>query len=303
MSHSLHTAQKPSRRSARLSYRVAPYLFVAPAFVGIILLIVVPALLSFVASLFDIPLGRTIEWEWVGLDNYVRIFSDALVLIAFRNTIVYAAVTIIPGMIIGLLLALALERGTRGQRFARTLLFLPMTANLVAMAVIFRWIFAYQGGFVNQMLGVIGIPSINWLGDTQTSLFAVAVLGIWQTTSLCMLILLSGLTTIPTSIHEAARSDGIRGVRKIVTVVLPMMKPTMVFLTVYTVLQAVQIFDSVNVMTNGGPENSSETVMTATWKIGFKFFELGPASAISFVLVVVLMGVGLLRRRSFGAES
>ncbi|MBF4607605.1 sugar ABC transporter permease [Curtobacterium sp. VKM Ac-1393] len=258
--------------------------------------VIVPALLSFVASFFSVPLAGG-AWRFVGLDNYLRIATDTTVQRAIVNTVAYAAMTIVPSLVIGLVLALLAESVSRGRPFVRTALFLPMTANLVAMAVVFRWVFAYQGGFVNQVLGVVGVEPVNWLGDTHTSLVTVALVGVWRSASFSMMIFIAGFATIPGSVQEAARAEGIRGFRKLRHITLPMMRPTVVFATVLAILGSVQVFDTINVMTQGGPLYSTETILTETYKLGFQYFDLGSASALSFLLLVVLVAIGLVQRR------
>jgi multiple sugar transport system permease protein len=231
------------------------------------------------------------------------VLTDPLVLQSIGNTAIYSAITIIPSLAIGLGLALLADSVSRGRALVRTLLFLPMAANLVAMAVVFRWIFAYQGGFVNQVLGLVGIPAVNWLGDTSTSLVTVALVGVWRASSFAMMIFFAGLATIPGTINEATKAEGIRGFTKLTRITLPVMKPTVVFAVVITVLGSVQVFDTINVMTQGGPQGSSETILTMTWRLGFGYFDLGAASALSLLLLLVLIGVGILQRRVLSGGS
>jgi multiple sugar transport system permease protein len=297
------TAAQPPGLPRIRRVRWAPYLLVAPAMSGIGLFVIVPAILSLIGSFFSIPLAPGAQWQWVGLDNYQSVFTDPVVQHVLRNTLVYCTITIIPSLLIGLALALLADSIRHGRWLVRTALFLPMTANLVAMAVVFKWIFALQGGFANHLLSFVGVAPINWLNDTRYALVSVALVGVWRGASLTMLIFLAGLTTIPEVIHEAAAAEGIRGIAKLRTLTLPMMRPTIVFATVLSILTSVQVFDQINVMTQGGPQESSETALTYTWKLGFSYFQLGKASALSFVIIAVLILIGLLRRQAFSADS
>lgn len=281
---------------------LVPALMLLPAGVCTSLLVVLPAVLSFVASFFSVPLAGG-PWRFVGFANFERILTDPAVLQSLRNTLVYSLLTIVPSLLLGLGLALLAESVSRGRAFVRTALFLPMTANLVAMAVVFRWLFAFQGGFVNQLIGFFGIGSLNWLGDTRTSLLTVALVGVWRSASFSMMIFLAGFATIPGAVQEAAKAEGIRGFTKLTRLTLPLIRPTVVFATVLAVLSSVQVFDTINVMTQGGPQGSSETVLTMSWKLGFSYFDLGSASALSFLLLAVLIGVGLLQRRVLSGGS
>lgn len=290
------------RRRGPRGDRFAPALLVLPAGIAMTVFVIVPAILSLVASFFAVPLAGG-EWKFVGFTNFQRIITDPTVQQSMVNTLVYCVLTVVPGLAIGLVLALLAESVGRGRSWVRTALFLPMTANLVAMAVVFRWLFAYQGGFVNQVLGFVGMAPVNWLGDTDTSLLTVALVGIWRGASFSMMIFIAGLATIPTTIDEASRAEGIRGLPKLWRITLPMMKPTVVFATVLAILHSVQVFDAVNVMTQGGPLNSTETVLTQSYKLGFSYYDLGAASALSFLLLVVLITIGVLQRRLLTGEN
>jgi len=281
---------------------VVPVLFLVPAGIGIGVFVILPAVLSLVASFFSVPLAGG-AWQWVGIANFQRVLTDPAVLQAIGNTVVYSVITIVPSLVIGLSLALLANSISRGKPFVRTALFLPMTANLVAMAVVFRWLFAFQGGFVNQILGFAGIGAVNWLGDTDTSLLTVALVGVWRSASFSMMIFFAGLATIPGTLNEAAKAEGIRGFTKLWKITLPTMKPTVVFAVVLAILASVQAFDTINVMTQGGPQGSSETILTMSWKLGFGYFDLGAASALSFLLLIVLIGVGVLQRRVLSGGS
>lgn len=282
--------------------RWAPVIMVSPMAILASLFIFIPAVLTFIGSWFTIPLAGG-EWGFVGFANYQRIFSDARVIQAIINTVVYSVGTIVPSLAIGLLLALAADSLTRGRALVRTLLFLPMTANLVAMAVVFTFMFDFRSGVANSLLGMVGVAPINWLGSTDYSLLTVALVGIWRTASFTMMIFFAGLATVPDTMHEAARMEGINGWTRLVKITLPVMKPSVVFAVVMAVLQSVQAFDTVRVMTDGGPQHSSELILTMAWRMGFQYFDLGAASALSFLMVVALLAVGLWQRKVLSGKD
>ncbi|GAA1810006.1 MULTISPECIES: carbohydrate ABC transporter permease [Nesterenkonia] len=290
-----HTGKGQGRRHGLL--------LAAPALVLIFLFMFVPALISLTASFFDVSLSRGIRLEWVGLDNYRFLFEDRDVLLSLRNTLVYSLLTIIPSLIIGLGLAILASSLGRGRRCVQVLLFLPFAANLVAMAVVFRWIFALHGGFANELLGVIGVAPINFLGEEQYSLLTVAFVGIWRNTSLALIIFLSGLTSIPTAIHEACAADGLRGWHKLTSVTLPLLRPFTVFVVVMLILQAAQVFDTIHVMTGGGPLSSSETVLTMVYRLGMQQLKFGEAAALSTLLLITLIAIGIFRRRQLSGGT
>lgn len=281
--------------------RVAAVLL-APAMVLIGLFVVLPGVLAFVGSLFSIDLTNGADWTWVGVENFAAVLGDPAVQQSLVNTLVYCLLTIIPSLAIGLALALLAGSLGRGRTLAQTLLFLPFTANLVAMAVVFRYIFDFRGGFANQLLAVVGIGPVNFLGDAATALPTVAAVGVWRGAALAMIMFLAGLTAIPTAVHEACATDGITGLAKLRRVTLPLLRPITVFVTVLTVIQSVQVFDTIEVMTQGGPLGATETALTMTWRLGFTYYDLGQGAALSVLLLVVLVGVGVLRRSSIAGD-
>lgn len=291
----------PVSESARVGNRRADvraaFTFIAPAVLFVGLWTYFPAALAFLASFFQIPLSGD-GWRFVGLGNYASVIADSDVRQAVWNTVLYCVLSIVPSVALGLGAALLTNTVGHGRGLLSTLLFLPLTANLVAMAVVFQWVFAFNGGLANQVLALAGAAPVNFLAGDVTALPTVAALGVWRSASFCMVFFLAGLTTIPTSLHEAAAMDGLRGWAKLRWMVLPLLRPAVVLATVVATLQAVQIFEAIRVMTDGGPLGATESILTITWRIGFGFFQLGGAAALSFLLLVVLLVVGLLRRRA-----
>ncbi|GLK14148.1 ABC transporter permease [Streptosporangium carneum] len=288
------TGASPARRGTGQG-RIAAVLL-APAMLLITLFVILPGLLAFTAGLFRVDLTNGVRWTWSGVENFAAVLADPAVRQALVNTLVYCALTIVPSLVIGLGLALLANSFTRGRKVLQTLLFLPFTANLVAMAVVFRYIFDLRGGFANQALAVAGIGPVNFLGDTRYALPTVAAVGVWRGAALAMIMFLAGLTSVPTAVHEACAADGITRFTKLRLVILPLLRPTTVFVTVLTAIQAVQVFDTINVMTQGGPLGATETALTMTWRLGFAYYDLGQGAALSTLLLVVLVGAGVLRR-------
>lgn len=279
--------------------RIGGWALALPALILIGLFLLLPGVLALVGSLFHIDLGDRTVWRWVGLQNYTALFSDPAVVESIWNTVLYSAMTIIPSLVLGLGLALLVASFRRVRPLLQVLLFLPFATNMVAMAVVFRWIFANRGGFVNEALALVGLAPINFLGDSRYALITVALVGIWRLTSFVMIFYLAGLTSIPTALYEASAADGLGPWSTFRRVTLPLLRPTTVFATVMAVLQAVQVFDTVNVLTGGGPLGATETILTMTWRLGFVYFDLGQAAAVSTLLLVVLVLIGVLRRRAF----
>ncbi|WP_181781473.1 carbohydrate ABC transporter permease [Pseudonocardia pini] len=287
--------ERPATAPARPRRNWTAVALLAPAMTLIALFVVLPGVLAFAGALFTIDLTDN-SWEWAGLDNLATVLVDPAVQHSLVNTLVYSVLTIVPSLVAGVGLALLAQTFTRGRSLLQTLLFLPFTANLVAMAVVFRYVFDLRGGFVNQLLAVVGIAPVNFLGDTALALPTVAAIGVWRAAALAMVMFLAGLTAIPTAVHEACAADGVTGWTKLRRVTLPLLRPVTVFVTVLTILQSVQVFDTIDVLTGGGPQGATETVLTMTWKLGFEYYDLGQGAALSALLLVVLVGIGILRR-------
>lgn len=280
--------------------RATPWLLLLPALTILTIFVLVPVVLSYFASLFDIPLTG-LAWRYVGLDNYREAVRDPQIRRSLWNTFLYSLMTIVPSIGLGLALALLVDSFTRGRTILRTLLFLPVTSSLVAMAIVFQWIFGVRGGFINALLGLVGLGPINFLGSESTALPVVAAVGIWRYAAYNMVIYLAGLTAIPTSIREAVELDGIRGFARIRYIIWPLLGPSTVFVTVITIIQSIQVFETVSVMTQGGPLGATETLLFSIWREGFAFFRLGYAAALSSILLLLTVIAGLLRRRRITA--
>lgn len=284
-----------------MGWRAAALLL--PGFVGIAVFVIGPALVSaFVAGTDKALTGPRLHW--VGTANARTAFDDPDLGNAVVNTLVYCLLTVTPAVVLGLALALAVERATRGRSLLRFALFLPVSANIVAMAVVFSYIFdPSPDGLANTIVGAFGVAPVDWLGDTSTALPVVALVGGWRLTSLVFIVYLAGLTAIPRSVYEAADVDGIRGLARLRHITLPLLAPTTVFLGVFVTILTVQTFETVAVLTKGGPLNSSTTIIYYMYQVGFTgSFRIGYASMIALLLLaatVALGAVGALLGRRF----
>lgn len=286
---SLHVRHGAHRRLTGLA-------LATPALAAVCLFILFPGLLSLVGSLFHITVGSTTSWRWAGTDNYGALFADPAVRQAVWNTLVYSAITVVPGIFLGFVLALLVHSVTRGRRILQILLFLPYTGNLVAMGVVFRSVFASPAGPVNGLLGFVGAGPVEFLSDEALALPTVAVVGLWRLVSFTFLVYYAGLSSIPAVVEEAADMDGVTGVARVRRILLPLLRPSSAFALVMAVLQCAQVFDTVRMMTDGGPLGASETVLTMAWKLGFEYFDLGQAAALNTMLISVLVLAGVANR-------
>lgn len=282
--------------------------FLAPAIVFLVVFLLAPTLLSLFWGGTDKSL-TTSEWQWTGLSNLREAFGDSQVASATRNTLLIVLISVPVSIALGLGLASLVSRVTRGRTIVRLLLFLPVTANLVAMSVVFQYVFSPdQTGLANTMLSAVGVSPVDWLGSRTTALLVVGSVGLWRLTSLVFVLYLAGLTAIPGSVDEAAEVDGLRGWVRFRKITWPLLAPTTVFAAVVGAVLSLQTFETVAVLTQGGPNGASETLVYRIFQIGFQpSFRVGYANLLSSLLVAVAIVLGILGsiggRRFGGAEA
>jgi multiple sugar transport system permease protein len=275
--------------------QVAAVPFLAPALVFLVVFLLAPTLLGVFWGGTDKSL-TTSTWHWTGLANLREALGDSQVGTATRNTLLIVVVSVPLSIVLGLGLAMLVGRVTRGRAVVRLLLFLPVTANLVAMSVVFQYIFSPDPtGLANTVLSAFGHGSVDWLGTRSTALVVVGSVGLWRLTSLIFVLYLAGLTAIPTSVDEAAEVDGLRGWTRFRTITWPLLAPTTVFAAVVGAVLSLQTFETVAVLSQGGPNGASETLVYRIFKIGFEpSFRVGYANLLSTLLVLIAVVVGLL---------
>lgn len=276
-------ARRPSGRRGR-SERLAGYLLVAPALLATGVFFLVPMALSFVWS-FTKYNGLTSP-EWVGTANYTDLFTDPAFRQACANTAKYAVITMTIGPMLGLGSALLLNNQIKGRAFFRAVYFLPVTTSLVVVATIWKMLLNDQG-LLNRFLSVFSVPTHDWLADPSTSLLSVSIASIWQGFGFETVVFLAALQLVPRELHEAASVDGAGAVRRFWHITLPALRPTLIFVYVIGIIGAFQVFDQVFVMTQGGPISSTSTVVYYL-VLQFRALDLGHASAVAYILVVVL---------------
>jgi multiple sugar transport system permease protein len=269
--------------------------FLGPALVFLAVFLLAPTLLGVFWGGTDKSL-TTSTWHWIGLANLREAFGDSQVGTATRNTLLIVLVSVPLSIAIGLGLATMVNRVTHGRALVRLLLFLPVTANLVAMSVVFQYIFSPDPtGLANTVLSAVGHAPVDWLGSRSTALVVVGSVGLWRLTSLIFVLYLAGLTAIPVSVDEAAEVDGLRGWTRFRTITWPLLAPTTVFAAVVGAVLSLQTFETVAVLSQGGPNGASETLTYRIYKIGFEpSFRVGYANLLSTLLVLIAIVVGIL---------
>lgn len=265
-------------------------LLLLPTVIVLFLLTIYPTIYSFTLSLNEWNMSnRNAVWEFVGLGNYAKILQDARFWNAAQVTGTYMFGTIATQLVLGLGIALLLQRQVLAAGLVRTALLLPMMTTPVVVGLIWRFMFNPTQGVVNYLLGLLGIPGPNWLGSLQTGLLSVMIADIWEWTPFMVLILLAALQTLPQEPYEAAAIDGASGWQAFQHITIPLLRPTIVVAVLLRAIDSFKTFDLVYVMTNGGPGTSTETLSFYTYKWGFKFFQMGYASALSFVMLIMVI--------------
>lgn len=293
----------PLKRRRRLRGLGLGLLFISPWAIGFLALGVYP----FFASLFySFTAYSTLEPPtWVGLDNYRQLVSDERFITAMSNSIYYAVFAVVLELISALGLATLLNQKVRFRAFWRTTFFLPSVTPVVATAIIWLWMFNPRAGVVNAILGWFGIDGPGWLGDPSWSKPALIIMSLWRVGT-AMLIFLAALQDVPQEQLEAAEIDGAGSLRRMWHVVIPMISPVMLFVGVTGLINALQLFTEVQVMTGGTGSPADSTLMVAIylWQTAFQNFNMGYASAQAWVLLVMIVLITmatfrLSRRRVF----
>ena len=282
------------------SSRVA-WWFVGPALLVIAVFFVLPVLAGLAISLtdFDIyALADLRNLRIVGLRNYAELLQRPLFWKALGNTLYFVVVGVPLSLAVSLGAALLLDsRFARFQPLFRTALFAPVVTTIVAVAVIWRHLLGTRYGFVNYALGAIGIAPIDWLGDPRFAMPAIIIFAVWKNFGYNMIILLAGLQSIPRDLYEAARIDGASALARFRYVTLPMLAPILTIVGILTVAGYFQLFAEPYVMTQGGPLQSTVSVLYFMYEEGFKWWNLGTASAVAFMLFLLIFAVTMLQLR------
>ena len=284
-----------------MSARAAAWWFVAPALLVIAIFFVLPVLAALALSLTDFDLYALADpsnLRLVGFQNYTRLLTTPLFWQALGNTLYFVVAGVPFSIAVSFGAALLLHsRLARFRAFYRTALFAPVVTTLVAVAVIWRYLFDTRYGWLNYALGSIGVTPIDWLGDPHWAMPAIIVFAVWKSFGYNMIILIAGLQSIPAELYEAARIDGASPWRQFRHVTLPWLSPIVAMVSILTVAGYFQLFAEPYVMTQGGPLQSTVSVLYFMYEEGFKWWNLGSASAVAFLLFVLIFAVTAVQLR------
>lgn len=276
---------------------LAPYFFVLPAILFIILLAIIPILYSLVISFQSYRLGASESAiRFNGLDNYLKILTNPTFIGSISWTFTFAFITVSVNLVLGLSVALVLNHKIMQKRFKifRSVFILPLMLAPVVSAIMWKVLFAAIYGPVNYVISLTGWPSVSWIGDELPAKIAISVIDIWSSTPFCVLIFLAAFQTIPTELIEAATIDGARKSTILFRISLPMIRNFMALIVSIRVMDALRVFDSVIIFTNGGPGNSTETIGTTIYKTAFRYGDIGSGTAGAFIFFIIIVSFTLI---------
>lgn len=279
--------------SILIKQRLTPYLFLLPALLILGLTVFLPAGQAFLLSFTRYEYDLTQLPKWVGFANFSRLWKDPVFWQTLWNTFLYL-VCVVPILVIAPLgLAILVNKKLKGINWFRASFYTPVVISMVVAGIAWKFIYA-ENGFINQLIKTLGFGAIPWLTSPQLAIFSVMAVTIWKGLGYYMVIYLAGLQAIPAELYEAAAIDGSDGISKHWDITVPLMRPYLVLVAVISAIAATKVFEEVYIMTQGGPSNSSKTVVYYLYEQAFRNFEMSYACTIGLVLFLIIFGLSLL---------
>ena len=273
-----------------------PYLFLLPALLVLALTVFLPAGQAFFLSFTRYEYDLTKPPQWIGIANLQRLWEDPVFWKTLGNTLLYLGIVVPILVMVPLLLAILVDRKLRGIKWFRVAFYTPVVISMVVAGIAWRWLYA-ETGLLNQLLQWLHLSSegIPWLTSPTLSLFSVMVVTVWKGLGYYMVIYLAGLQSIPADLYEAAAIDGSVGWRKHWDITVPLMKPYLFLVAVISAISATKVFEEVFIMTQGGPRNSSKTIVYYVYERAFQDLEMSYACTIGLVMFLLILGLSMLR--------
>ena len=286
-----------SQKRRRLRADLTGYGFLLPAILGFALFILFPLVMSFALGFTEWNLVSGLKGiKFVGLDNFVKLFQDEYFVASLKNNIIYTALYVPLSLLLGLLLALLLNAKLYGRSLLRTMIFMPYISNIVAVSIVWMALFQPTKGPINQLLISLGVMDPpRWLASPDWAMFVLVIIGVWINTGYNMVLFLAGLQNIPRELQEAAVVDGATGVQRFWYVDLPLLTPTLFFLTITGFMTSFKMFNSVKIITQGGPGMSTTVLVYYLYVQAFTLQKFGYSSAIAIVLFILIFLITLLQ--------
>ncbi|OPA79292.1 ABC transporter permease [Paenibacillus selenitireducens] len=270
--------------------RLRPYVMVAPSIAIFSIFFIYPIFYMIYLSFFNWDFINPVK-EFVGLDNFTELFRNNEFLQVLSNTLNYTLLTVSLSIVISLFLAIWLNREGTWYGIVQGALFSPHIISLVSVSLVWMWLMDPQFGLLNWLLQLVGLPKLEWLSSPDSSLLSLVLVAVWKGVGYNALIFIAGLQSIPKDMYEASALDEANRLRTFYKITLPMLSPTLFFLIIINLISSFQVFETIAIMTKGGPVNSTNTLVFYIYEYGFRYFKIGYASAAGVVLLVV---VGLL---------
>ena len=284
------------RRTRRKRWDYIAYAMIAPGVLVYLVFVLAPVLIGLVYSFTNYNFSGTTKF--VGLRNYYYLYQDSNFGQSVQNTVIYSIFTIFPQIVIGFLLAVAFNSKITPVKSAfRAAIYLPNVTSMVAISMVWLWIYNPGTGILDRLFIELGLTPVNWLANPNTALGSLIVMAIWRSVGFNMIVNLAGLQSIPDSLYEAATIDGATPFRQMVSITIPMMAPTTFFLLVINTINSFMVFEQVQIMTGGGPLNTTTTVVHQIYLNAFQDFRMGYAMSMAMVLFLIVVAVTLLNFR------
>lgn len=269
-------------------------LFVLPAFIPLVVFWIYPIIRSVYISFTNWDY-MTPNYDFVFLNNYIKLFKDSRFLDALWNTVVFTLGTLIPTIAGGLLLAFLLQKNFRGNGIYKFILFSPWITPTVAVSIVWTWIFEPNVGFANLVLKFLHLPALKWINSSDTAMLAVIIVTVWKSLGYAMIFYISALEKVPTELYEANALDKANAFQRFRDVTLPCISPTTFFLMIITMVNSLQAYDQIQILTQGGPSGSTRTLLYMYYQLGFQEFDMGQATAVAVVLILITVILSLVQ--------
>ncbi len=260
--------------------------FVLPALVPIAVFWIIPVLCSGIISFTSWDMMSPVI-KFVGVRNYISLLNAPNFHLVLMHTLVFAVGSTVPSIVLGLLIAMAMNSARRGVSFYRTIIFAPYVTPMVAVSVVWSWIFEPRVGILNYLLGLFGLPGLQWTQSTRTAMLSVIIVTVWKSIGWTMVFYMDAINKVPQSLLEAATIDGASGVNRFMKITIPMISPTTFFLVIMSTIGSLQAYDQIRVLTQGGPAGATRTLLYYYYQESFQNFNTGKASAVAVVLVII----------------
>lgn len=295
MEKAIIKARTPKKGSLKRDDKWA-WAMLLPNIVGFLMFMVIPMVATFVLSFMEYDMLTTPKF--VGLQNYKDMIADPITRQVTWNTIIYTILTVPVGMILSLLLAVALDSIHALKKFYRGAFFLPSITSMVVVSIVWQWIYNPEYGLMNFFLSWFGVTPQKWLTSSGTALISLAIVGIWKRLGYDMVIFLSGLQGISTNYYEAAQLDGANSFQRFWYITVPLLRPTTFFVFVMAIISSFQVFDQVQLMTQGGPGRSSSVLVHYLYQNAFQYFKMGYACTLAYLLFAIVLVMTLINMRT-----